>query len=75
MFLFARVRLDSDEDYTYESAAFWVSIGVLAILNIITSTLYIVIAVTCFRLLHVYPTRAGGGIEDNDEINWEERGR
>ena len=55
LFLFARVRLDSDVDYSYESPGFWVSIGVLAILSIITSTLYLIVAVDCFRLLHVYP--------------------
>ncbi|GMH55505.1 hypothetical protein TrLO_g4765 [Triparma laevis f. longispina] len=66
LFLFARVRLDSDEDYTYESGAFWISIGVLAILNIITSTLYLIIGVTCFRLLHIYPY-------SGDSTDWDTR--
>ena len=48
--LFARrVRLDDGEDYEYEDGAFWVSIGVLAVLDIVVATLYISAAVRAFR--------------------------
>ena len=44
-----RVRLDDGEEYEYEDGAFWVSIGVLAVLDIVVATLYIIAAVRAFR--------------------------
>ncbi|GMH58618.1 hypothetical protein TrRE_jg10659, partial [Triparma retinervis] len=53
LFLYSRIQLGG-EDKIYNSGEFWVSVGVLAILNLVVAVTYIVISITCFRLLHIY---------------------
>lgn len=62
-----------------ESGQFWVSVGVLAILNVIVAAIYLLLTVLCFRLLHIYRVAAippppgfvelaGLSIEDKERI-------
>ncbi|GMI48228.1 hypothetical protein TrCOL_g4328 [Triparma columacea] len=55
LFLYSRIQLGGEQ--TYKNGEFWVSVGVLAILNLVVACIYIVISVTCFRLLHIYRLR------------------